>query len=421
MNSRIRGRVQVDVDKDDDELKRAKAGYAWESSKLRSWDQIEEDPETGRLKSFQREEQIARKQRRDDGLAGVRRGIIRFMVLIVDMSAALRANDLKPSRSEFVCEAVSAFIKEFFDQNPISQLAVVMTRDAEAVKVSSFSCNEKHHTEAIQKMLRLGTNGAASLQNALNIARKNLSAVPPYGMREVMICYGSLSTCDPGDIQETIQLLTEEKVRCSAIGLGAEVHVLRTLTKRTGGTYGVPLNEEHFRDLLSTQVIPPPTTSKQVSASLIPMGFPMLLRIEEPARYCNNPSLTGSVGYRCSRCTAWLSDMPLECPLCGLSLVSSPHLARSYHHLFPVPKFIQLEESTDSNETFDSEKDGGKLTLKMQELSQLQNIRCKGCTLLLEKENALRLMCSKCENIFCIECDTYIHDSLHYCPGCGQI
>ena len=28
--------------------------------------------------------------------------------------------------------------------------------------------------------------------------------------------------------------------------------------------------------------------------------------------------------------------------MCGLTLVSSPHLARSYHHLFPVPPFAEV-------------------------------------------------------------------------------
>lgn len=28
--------------------------------------------------------------------------------------------------------------------------------------------------------------------------------------------------------------------------------------------------------------------------------------------------------------------------MCALTLVSSPHLARSYHHLFPVPPFTEV-------------------------------------------------------------------------------
>lgn len=31
-----------------------------------------------------------------------------------------------------------------------------------------------------------------------------------------------------------------------------------------------------------------------------------------------------------------------SCHVCGLTLVSSPHLARSYHHLFPVPAFAEV-------------------------------------------------------------------------------
>ena len=31
-----------------------------------------------------------------------------------------------------------------------------------------------------------------------------------------------------------------------------------------------------------------------------------------------------------------------QCHVCGLSLVSSPHLARSYHHLFPVKPFVEV-------------------------------------------------------------------------------
>lgn len=413
-SAKTRGRKQVDVDKDEDELKRAREGYAWESSKVRSWDQIEEDPETGKLKSHVREEQIARKRTRDDGLSGVRRGIIRFCVIIIDMSEYVRSTDLKPSRADLICESVITFAKEYFDQNPISQLSIVMTRDSEARKLSSFSSNEKQHAEAIQKALRLGPSGAASLQNALKVANKNLTAVPPYAMREIVVCYGSISTCDPGDIHSTIEALATAKVRCSAVGLGAELHILRVLTKKTKGTYVIALNEEHFRDSLGFHVIPPPTTTKQVSASLIRMGYPMLQRIQEPALYCNSANVRGRVGYNCPRCSAWLSEMPCECTLCGLTLVSSPHLARSYHHLFPVPKFIPLDMSDVESALQSDEKCEKAMKLLASDL-----LRCTGCARLLGKESSLRLLCPGCVTVFCVDCDTFVHDSLHYCPGCG--
>lgn len=30
----------------------------------------------------------------------------------------------------------------------------------------------------------------------------------------------------------------------------------------------------------------------------------------------------------------------------------------------------------------------------------------------------MTLQCPRCHNIFCVECDIFIHDSLHNCPGC---
>ena len=35
-------------------------------------------------------------------------------------------------------------------------------------------------------------------------------------------------------------------------------------------------------------------------------------------------------------------ELPCSCHICGLTLVSSPHLARSYHHLFPVRAFPEV-------------------------------------------------------------------------------
>lgn len=50
---------------------------------------------------------------------------------------------------------------------------------------------------------------------------------------------------------------------------------MKELTKRTGGEYGVILDDCHFRDLLHAHLEPPPTAASASSeASLIRMGFP---------------------------------------------------------------------------------------------------------------------------------------------------
>ena len=43
---------------------------------------------------------------------------------------------------------------------------------------------------------------------------------------------GSLTTCDPGDINKTIQEAHELKIKCSVINLAAEVRIYRELVTR---------------------------------------------------------------------------------------------------------------------------------------------------------------------------------------------
>lgn len=417
-------RVRVDVDRDDDDTRKLDKGYKWETNYVRSWDQIVEDPTTGRLQSYERQEQIARKRRRDDGVRGARRGVIRYTVLIVDTSGAMNDTDMKPSRSEVVCGACGEFIRNYFDQNPISQLAVITTRDSMAVKLSGLSSNPNQHIDAIQEALNLSPYGEASLLNALNLARALLAPIPSYGTREILIAFGSLSTCDPGNIHEAIDKLEPERIRCSAVGLGAEVHILRHIAKKTNGTYSVALDDASLADLLSSHVTPPPTTAGRVPASLIRMGFPALKRLEKPTPCLDNTDIKRTVGYECPRCGAWLSEMPCECILCGLSLVSSPHLARSYHHLFPVPRFLPLDEKSSEAANEATQDEGHDALAPSEELALSKQrhrsaLRCFSCMVFLSATSSLRVECPRCRNTFCVDCDIFLHDSLHHCPGCG--
>lgn len=83
-------------------------------------------------------------------------------------------------------------------------------------------------------------------------------------------------------------MLKSEGVRCSVIGLAAEVHICRQLANRTGGAYSVILDDSHYKDLLLEQVNPPPAVSC-LESSLIKMGFPHQMPVEgteEPLTMC---------------------------------------------------------------------------------------------------------------------------------------
>lgn len=126
------------------------------------------------------------------------------------------------------------------------------------------------------------------------------------------------------------------------------IHALLTYI----GQFGVALNEGHFHDLLF-ELIPPPaqqTTLSRLgsasnartanpSADLMLMGFPTRLPDTAPPGLCVCHSEMKSEGFLCPRCLAKVCDVPTDCDVCGLMIVSSPHLARSYHHLFPVKAY----------------------------------------------------------------------------------
>ncbi len=44
--------------------------------------------------------------------------------------------------------------------------------------------------------------------------------------------------------------------------------------------------------------------------------------------------------------------------------------------------------------------------------------KCAGCQEMLNPEERLWLQCPECDEIFCLDCDEFVHTSLHNCPGC---
>ncbi|KAG2173579.1 hypothetical protein INT43_004997 [Umbelopsis isabellina] len=390
-------------------------GYSWEEEYKRSWDVLQEDSE-GRLSSVvaQLQQQMKRRRLLRD-TATVQRGIIRHFFLVIDLSEAMNEKDLRPSRLELTLTYAKQFVMEYFDQNPISQLGIIVIRDGIAERLTDLSGNPTDHLRALKNKRNQETSGEPSLQNALDMACASLVNVPSHGSREVLVIYGSLTTCDPGDIYDTIATLKKENVRVSFVGLAAEIQVCRKLCKETNGktektnhivngarSYGVVLNEAHFKDLLFEAIPPPAVTQTRNTSNLVMMGFPTKSNDLHPS-FCVCHSKLTVGGYICPRCSSKICELPTDCDVCGLTLVSSPHLARSYHHLFPVDNFLEVPWS------------GAK------------SINCFACQTAFDsspmagaglESNSGRYSCPRCFNHFCVDCDIFVHEVLHNCPGC---
>ncbi|KYQ88360.1 TFIIH subunit [Tieghemostelium lacteum] len=351
---------------------------------------IEED-EKGLRPSLQEERKIRdRRLRHDD--KRVRRGMQRHLCLVLDFSKTLLLQDLKPSRYHCLLSTCEAFIKEYFDQNPISQLSIIITKNSKAEKISELSGNPSRHIQAMKDSI--ATEGEPSIQNALDVALSTLCYVPKYGSREVIFISSSLTSCDPTDIQKTtIPQLQQEQIRVSFIHLAAELHICKFIAEHTNGSSKVILNEEHFQDTIMLSCQPPPSMGK-VEASLVEMGFPQRYTSTIPTLCICHEKFKYS-GYICPRCGSKSCELPTDCQICNLSLVSSPHLARSYHHLFQIPLFQEFNW-----------RDSDSI------------IKCFSCLLPSLNTSQLYFSCPRCHQVFCLDCDLLIHESLHNCPGC---
>ncbi|KAG4426412.1 hypothetical protein IFR04_000294 [Cadophora malorum] len=393
---------------------------AWEDIQ-RSWDTVVEGADGSINSAVEGLRDAGKRKRLLRDTTPLQRGIIRHLMLILDFSFAMVEKDLRPTRYLLTLRFASEFVTEYFEQNPISQLGILGMRDGIAIRVSDMSGNPAEHIENLKKFREQQPQGNPSLQNALEMARAALFHSPSHGTREVLIIYGALLSSDPGDIHDTIASLVTDRIRVSVIGLAAQVKICAELCSVTNAgdqsNYNVALNEQHFRELVMALTTPPVTrTKKQSQSSLLMMGFPSRTSgAGKTMSFCACHSKLIRGGYLCSRCESKVCALPAECPACGLTLILSTHLARSYHHLFPLKNWVEVPWSQ-----------AGKSKACFSCLTPFPPIpkeKTNGEEGVIEGEvmgnsESGRYGCEVCKNHFCVDCDVYAHEVVHNCPGC---
>ncbi|KIW79563.1 hypothetical protein Z517_06175 [Fonsecaea pedrosoi CBS 271.37] len=376
----------------------------------------------------------------------LQRGIIRHLILILDMSLSMNEKDLRPTRYLLTLSYTESFIREFFEQNPISQLGIIGMRDGIALRISDMSGNPNSHLSALQKYRKEEPKGSPSLENALEMARAGLFHSPSHGTREILLVFGALHTSDPGDIHNTINSLVHDKIRATVIGLAAQVAICAELVSRTNdgdlSPYGVVLHEQHFRELYMAVTTPPIThdSANKTAPSLLMMGFPSRT-VEDHPSLCACHTTPRRDGYLCSRCSTKVCSLPSECPVCGLTLILSTHLARSYHHLFPLVNWVEVPWSKAYRSTAcfaclkpfppipklnqppistirDRSQGTVRSTGSQASSSTPGTSRPSQPTVPPPTTSTSRYECPVCRKHFCIDCDLFAHEVVHNCPGC---
>lgn len=118
-----------------------------------------------------------------------------------------------------------------------------------------------------------------------------------------------------------------------------------------------------------------------------------------------------------------LAEIPGECGVCRLTCASSPHLARSYHHLFPVPPFAELPGASGGGGGAFGGGDAGLGRVKAEPGAAQPAASaatadggacCFGCreSLAAAERRGVAVECGRCGAAFCFRCDVYVHESL---------
>ncbi|KAL1229505.1 General transcription factor IIH subunit [Trichinella spiralis] len=320
-------------------------GYRWEKAYEKSWEVLEQDDSGSIQSSVAAITHLAKRKHIIDRVKGVRLGILRHLCILLDCSSVMIEKDLLPSRFISVIKALSLFVDDFFDQNPISQISIITAKDKKTDKLVDFTGSARKHKEFLKAIAEEIPSGEFSLQNSLETANEMLRHMPSHSSREVLVIMGSLSTCDPGDIEESLEILKRNNIRCNFIALSAEMYICKRIAKATNGKYAVIIDEDDLKTLLSVFALPPVATT-QLGANLIRMGFPKRIEDAKSWSFCICHMKHGEgigkltcVGFICPQCNFKYCFVPMECQICGLVLASAPHLARSYQHLYPILPF----------------------------------------------------------------------------------
>mmetsp|Transcript_101885 Transcript_101885/g.287475 ORF Transcript_101885/g.287475 Transcript_101885/m.287475 type:complete len:411 (-) Transcript_101885:63-1295(-) len=325
------------------------------------------------------------------------RGVARYVYLILDMTDAARQPDYKPRRLEFMVEAAGRFARRFMAENPLSQLGLLVLRGGNCEIAAQCTGNNEEYTSQLLATAATGPRGRMSIVNGLLRAKGLLELAPPYGTREVILMFASLSTHDPGEtpIEEVRVSLKDKHVRVSVVSMSPELYALRSVCNETGGSYAVALDSKHFDQLLSAHFLAPTGDAHTLRPKLIQMGFPrQVVEVSVPG-LCSCHSKRCTRLFACPRCEARVCSMPSCCPMCELPLASAPLIARAFRQLAPVVEFHASPPP----------RPGAASRV------------CGGC----QVSTAVGRQCPRCHMQFCDLCDSFIHGALRQCPGCAEV
>ncbi|EJW04086.1 hypothetical protein EDEG_01608 [Edhazardia aedis USNM 41457] len=333
--------------------------FSWEKKYTRSWQSTDVRNKGN--------EPLKRHISKDDATKFKKLGLIRHFCIVVDHSTNIDSKDFLPSFRISTKNKLEKFVEKFSEDNPISTLTVCV--------------NSNKTSESMQNLNSPG-DGFFSLKKALETGYEVLK--DSTNIKEMLLIIFSLSINDRNGLETTIENVVKANIKVNIINLCAELKILKTVCDRTGGKFCVPLDDNHYETSLMSFLTP--TSVPNSTISLIQIGFPKVEVSDKNTPFCcvchlkiiRPPFET----YSCVKCSAILCSLPVECPICDTLNASSIGLCKNIHHFYVLEDFVP--------------SDGFCVVCND-----------KGC-----------MQCQKCLNVFCRDCNSFLHDNINFCFYC---
>jgi transcription initiation factor TFIIH subunit 2 len=362
--------------------------HRWLEWYQKSWLDIQESID-GRLVGPQQHSTTGASRRyalETGGGVAVKKGLIRFLFVIVDLSSAMRQTDFKPTRSDFVVNEVSDFIKSYFAQNPLSYISLIAMRDGTAHFITRMNGQPNFQIKTLKEYVQSNLpQGTCSLTKAVDLVLRG-GETPLYASKEVLVLWGSLSTVDPA--QTPIHPYLTDKIQAAGgldvtvLSLSPEVYAVKKIASRD---FFVALHATDFKEKLSGMLHP--KQNAQAKPLYIKMGFPVKTVGTALTKCSCHLELQSSL-YCCPQCRSMVCEIPTNCPVCKLTLVERDMLTRIHRLLYDMPAYEEVREQED--------------------------VSCCACA----KFFSQGVECQQCHEKYCYDCDAFTHRSLRHCVGC---
>lgn len=306
----------------------------------------------------------------------LQRGVVRKVLLILDLSSSIEERDFLPSRKWHLRNGVLSFYRAFAENNPLSTVGVMVVSDGVAHLVTSILSSEESISEYLEA---LEGRGKFSLSAALESAYtffQNTSF-----LKEIVLVVSSLSFFGKSPYQ-IANILVEKGVKIHTIHLSGEVEVLKKISQESQGIFGVVEQPDDLATLLNLVTVPSPHSTPG-RLSMLEIGFPK--PIKETSICACHLYVTES-GYECPFCTTKVCTIPGVCPVCEGILSAAVHLLKALHWTDSAPVFVTTEAG-----------------------------ECRVCAAF----HSTTQQCPQCLTKVCLPCSTFIRQELNFCMFCA--